>query len=266
MACDKEQLVQAYLDGELDPASAIEIERHLETCPTCPGVTESVRSLRQALRVEASYYRAPPSLRKTIGLALDRAERSEPVRSNLAGVIGRAKSFWLRPWFMGAAAGASATAAIAIILVVLLLPPTQDPLAEDVTAAHLRSLMANHLFDVPSSDQHTVKPWFDGHVDVSPPVADFVAQGFRLVGGRADYVDGRRTAVVVYRRNAHVINMFSWLDDGARLPPAESRNGFNLRFWRAGGLAFCAISDVAPGDLDTFVQLVKTGSPSNDRE
>jgi len=264
--CDKEVPVQAYLDGELDPASAIEVERHLETCPTCPEMAATVHKVRQALRSEASYYRAPPSLRHNIGVHLDRVDGHEPTRSRSPGVIERIKSFWLRPWFAGAATGASVTAAIAILLVVLLVRPGEDQLAQDVTAAHLRSLMADHLIDVQSSDKHTVKPWFDGHVDVSPPVADFVSQGFRLAGGRVDYVDGRRVAAVVYRHGAHIINMFSWLDDGSKLPPDGSRNGFHLRFWHAGGLAFCAISDVAPDELDTFVNLVKSGAPGGGRE
>jgi anti-sigma factor RsiW len=122
--------------------------------------------------------------------------------------------------------------------------------------AHLRSLMPAHLIDVESTDRHTVKPWFAGHVDVSPVVADFTEQGYKLIGGRADYVAHQRAAAVVYQHAAHVINVFSWSQDGKRLPADTSRNGYHFVFWRAGNLDYCAVSDTGWDELRTLERLL----------
>jgi anti-sigma factor RsiW len=132
-----------------------------------------------------------------------------------------------------------------------------NPLVNDLAEAHLRSLMGDHLIDVASSDHHTVKPWFAGHADVSPPAEDFKADGFTLVGGRADYVHGARAAVVVYRHGSHVINLFTWADRNTRLPGTQSRDGYRMVFWKQADLDLAAVSDVDPAELDRFVALVK---------
>ena len=126
-----------------------------------------------------------------------------------------------------------------------------------VIDGHVRSLQAAHLQDVVSSDQHTVKPWFAGHADVSPPAEDFKADGFALVGGRADYVHGARASVVVYRHGAHVINLFAWADRGQSLPSSGMRDGYRMVLWKQGDLDLAAVSDVDPGELEHFVALVK---------
>ena len=130
----------------------------------------------------------------------------------------------------------------------------------------MRSLMAGHLIDVPSSDRHTVKPWFDGRVDVAPPVGDFAAQGFALVGGRLDYLHGRNVAAVVYKHGKHVVNLFAWSDDGDKVPHSATRNGYHFLFWRAEGLVFCAVSDVSASDLQDLKKLVFAGAASQARE
>jgi len=127
----------------------------------------------------------------------------------------------------------------------------------EIVSAHLRSLQAGHLTDVISTDQHTVKPWFAGKLDVSPPVIDLTAQGFTLIGGRLDYVDARPIGAVVYKRRAHIINLFAWADHGQTLPASGLRDGYRMILWKQNDLDLAAVSDVDPAELDKFVALVK---------
>ena len=150
--------------------------------------------------------------------------------------------------------------AFAGALAFLLMLPSANPVVDDLTNAHLRSMMSDHLIDVVSSDRHTVKPWFAGHTDVSPPAVDFASDGYKLIGGRADYVDGHRAAVVVYRHGAHVINVFAWTHDDEKLPATASRNGYRFAFWRQGNLSFGAVSDTGPDELLALVDLVRKAS------
>ena len=166
-------------------------------------------------------------------------------------MILRGTQFW-----SGAASGAAAMALAAALAFVVILPSPSNPLVNDVMNAHLRSLMENHLIDVESTDQHTVKPWFAGHADVSPVVADFDEQGYKLIGGRADYLDHQRSAVVVYRHGAHVINVFSWAGKGS-LPDNATRSGYHLAFWREGDLDYCAVSDTGWDELLGLVRLLR---------
>ena len=141
-----------------------------------------------------------------------------------------------------------------------------NPLLDDLLAAHVRSLMPSHLVDVVSTDQHTVKPWFAGHTDVSPVVADFGQQGYRLIGGRADYLDHQRSAVVVYQHGAHVINVFSWSAGRGSLPGNATRSGYHLAFWKAGDLEYCAVSDTGWDELLGLVRLLRDLSSRDGRE
>lgn len=236
MDCEQSLKVAAYLDGELDTGEALAVERHLEDCAQCQALKAQHEELRDAFR-SVSYHRAPSPLRRRIErqFDVDHAPRM---------------GFWL-----GAGSGAGATALAAALAFFLLWPG--DALVNDLLEAHQRSLFGNHLIDVASSDRHTVKPWFAGHADVSPPAVNFAAQGYVLVGGRADYVDGMRVAVVVYRHGAHVINLFSWADHGANLPHARLRDGYRMLFWKEGDLDFAAVSDTGPEELDALAALVK---------
>lgn len=259
MACDESLRLQAYLDGETDATAALEIENHLESCADCAQLKRDIEFTRAALRGEAGYYRAAPPLRARLARALDGESgggRNWLVRTGL-----QARQFWA-----GAASGAFATAAAAALALALIAAPQANLLTTDIVDAHVRSLMENHLIDVVSSDRHTVKPWFAGHVDVSPPVADFPREGYSLVGGRADYLDGRRVAVVVYRHGAHIINVFAWANGDTSLPSMSTRNGYHMVFWKTGNLSFCAISDTAPDELLGLTRLLKALSTPDGRE
>lgn len=258
MQCAESLRVQAYFDGEVDAISAVDIERHIEHCADCRALLEDLELVRTALRKDSSVERAPPELRAKIALALDRdsaaeAPRPAPDPRMAPGPRNRrVRSFWA-----GAFGGVGATALAAGLAMFLLVPRLVNPLTDELVNAHVRSLMPNHLIDVVSTDRHTVKPWFAGHADVSPVVADFEQQGYRLVGGRVDYLDHQRSAVVVYQHGAHLINVFSWAANGRTLPGNATRSGYHLVFWKTGDLAYCAISDTALDELDALVRLLR---------
>jgi anti-sigma factor RsiW len=243
MACDETLKTQAYLDGELDAAQSLDVEAHLEHCTECQTLAADHADLKTAM-AGAQYHRAPASLRAKISDALDAETKVVPFKAPRKG------NFWL-----GAGSGAG-TMAIAASIAFLIFAPANTMVA-DLGDAHVRSLMGEHLIDVASSDHHTVKPWFAGHADVSPPAEDFKAEGFTLVGGRIDYVHGARAAVVVYRHGAHIINLFTWADHSVRLPGSGSRDGYRMIFWKQRDLELAAVSDVDPAELDHFVDLVK---------
>ena len=244
MGCDQNLRTQAYLDGELDAAQSLQAEAHLDSCAECQALAADHAGLK-AVMAGAGYHRASPELRARIGQALD-------AESKLVAMAAprRKDRFWL-----GLGSGAGGMAIAAALALFLLLPANE--VVSDLAEAHQRSLVANHLIDVASSDHHTVKPWFAGHADVSPPTEDFKADGFTLVGGRADYVHGARAAVVVYRHGAHVINLFAWSDRGQPLPSGGMRDGYRMILWKEGDLDLAAVSDVDPVELDRFVALVK---------
>ncbi len=247
MACEESLKTQAYLDGELDAAQALEIEAHLEHCVECQALAIDLADLKAAM-AGATYHRAPVELRAKIAGALNAEIKIVPMAVRRKS--GLKSGFWL-----GAGSGAGGMA-IAASLAFLLLAPANTMVTE-LGDAHVRSLMGEHLIDVASSDHHTVKPWFAGHADISPPAEDFKADGFTLVGGRIDYVHGARAAVVVYRHGAHIINLFTWADRNVRLPDTGSRDGYRMIFWKQRDLELAAVSDVNSIELDKFVALVK---------
>ena len=166
--------------------------------------------------------------------------------------LRRVRSFWT-----GALGGVGGTAIAATLALFVLVPRLNSPLPDELVNAHVRSLMPAHLIDVVSTDKHTVKPWFAGHADVSPVVADFEPQGYKLIGGRVDYLEHQRSAVVVYQHGAHVINVFSWAAHGGALPDNMTRSGYHMAFWKAGDLEYCAVSDTAWDELLGLVRLLK---------
>jgi len=252
MACAESLRVQAYFDGELDALAALELERHLEGCGACRALLKDLEGLRLALRRDLSPA-VTPALRARIARSLDReAEVEAPGAPRPQRTRTLARTFWL-----GAFSGLTAGAAAAAVLWALVAPLLGSALPESLVAAHVRSLMPAHLIDVESTDQHTVKPWFAGHADVSPVVADFAPQGYRLLGGRADYLEHQRAAVVVYQHGAHVINVFSWAQRGGGLSRHMTRNGYRMIFWNNGDLQYCAVSDTGWDELGRLVQLLQ---------
>ncbi len=249
------QLLHAYVDGELDLVHQMEIEAHLKSCPVCAAVCEEHRALQSALRGGSLRYQVPTQLearvRATVGAARTRTPREMPRR-----VAPGSPLRWL---------AAAAAIALTVFLGWKVLPSGRsrdDQLARDVVAGHVRSLLASHLLDVPSTDQHTVKPWFAGKLDFSPPVGDFKERGFELVGGRLDYLDGRAVAALVYRRRQHTINLFVWPVPGGaeRSEVALSQQGYNLVHWTQAGMDFWAVSDLNAADLAQFAGLVRAGA------
>ena len=245
-------LMHAYVDDELDVANSVQVEQHLHECRDCARAYRNLMSLHEALGADALYRRAPRDLRKRLDGSLRQAGKS----SSAAPAFG---------WRWAAAA------VVLLALAVLALPFVRLPtvtsndsaVAEQVLSSHVRSLMVAHLTDVTSSDQHTVKPWFDGKLDFAPDVEDWAAQGFPLSGGRLDSVDGRPVAALVYQRRLHVINLFVWPDSAAdRAPQEQTRQGYHLVEWQQAGMTYWAVSDLSAEELLQFVALIRQGAPA----
>jgi anti-sigma factor RsiW len=254
MACpETTSRLEAHFDGELDALSAAEMERHIAGCNECRQALEDLEKLRRSLRRDLGSDQATPELKARIAAALDRAAAPAPRHSRVsARPVMRVPPFW-----RGAVAGMAGVVLAASAVFFFAAPLTVNPLLDDLVNAHVRSLMPAHLIDVESTDRHTVKPWFAGHADVSPAVFDFADEGYRLVGGRADYFDRQRAAVVIYQHGAHIINVFSWADDRNSLPRDGTRSGWRLKFWRTGNLNYCAVSDTGWEELMKLQSLIQ---------
>ena len=257
MQCAESLRVQAYFDGEVDALSAAEIERHVEHCGECRALLQDLEKVRAALREGVTYAAAPPALRTQILHSLDAedAAQASPAARTKQRPLPQSKVWRGRPFWTGAFSGIGG-AALAATLAFFVVMPAVNPLSNELVSAHVRSLMPSHLIDVVSTDRHTVKPWFAGHADVSPVVSDFESQGYRLVGGRADYIEHQRSAVVVYQHGAHVINVFTWAATG-RLPSNTTRSGYHLAFWQQGDIQYCAVSDTGWDELLGLVRLLR---------
>jgi anti-sigma factor (TIGR02949 family) len=261
--CAESLRVQAYFDREVDAVSAAEIERHVEHCSECRELLQDLEKVRSALRSGISYASAPPALRTQVLQALDRepdaAAGDETVRSatpRKSRPAWQLRGYGGRGFRIGAFSGIGG-AALAAAMAFFFVLPALSPLSNEIVSAHVRSLMPAHLIDVVSTDKHTVKPWFAGHADVSPAVADFDSQGYRLIGGRADYIDHQRSAVVVYQHGAHIINVFTWAANGTRNLRNVTRSGYHLAFWQQGDIQYCAVSDTGWDELLVLVRLLR---------
>src|SRR5437773_310912 len=267
MNCEEAtKLLDGYLDGELDPITSQQIEQHLRDCRTCEQGYDAHVALTHAISRGAPYYKAPAELRQRVHSSLRDALGAKDMRNaatenQLLVTRPRAERRFVvseMPWNWLALAAAIILAAI---IVSNLLPRLQQPgsdqfLATQLIASHVRSLMANHLTDVPSSDQHTVKPWLDAKLDFAPPVVDLSSEGFPLVGGRLDYLDNRPVATLVYQRRKHFINLFVWpaASDSAKTTKAITHQGYQLLHWTDPDFNYWAISDVNANDLQTLKQ------------
>ena len=250
MTCDEaETLLHALIDGELDAGHAREVEDHIAGCPACAAELAAWREMSKAVAGADLRYTAPPALRRRIEAALPQTRA--PNRRAV-----------LRGFAMGSAV--SAIAASGLVAIVLR-SDDEARITSEIVSAHLRSLQAGHLTDVLSTDQHTVKPWFNGRLDVAPPVIDLTAQGFTLIGGRLDYVDARPVGAIVYRRRLHVINLFvaQTASTETRAARTETFQGFNIRRWSGGGLNYWAVSDLAADELAEFSEKFEAAMKSS---
>jgi anti-sigma factor (TIGR02949 family) len=247
-------LLQGMLDGELDAVNAVRCEEHLETCPACAEEYRKQQELRVAIR-RIPKTAAPEQLRLRIQRAI--ADEELPATRPQAAPVSTLRRRWrmtAAPTWWGAAFSVAALAASLVLFIVA--PGDQTILQRELIAGHIRSLQAGHLTDVTTSDQHTVKPWFNSKLDIAPPVVDLASQGFPLVGGRLDYLDNHVAAALVYRHQKHVINLFVWpatnAGDGQAEPQLSSFQGYNLCHWRRSGMNFWAVSDLNAAGLEQF--------------
>lgn len=271
MVCDDNaRLLHGYLDGELDLVRSLEIEEHLKICPDCAQELWNQQTLRKAFRSSSLYERAPAGLADRIrasiagGATADVAATAENLPAKKATIVSmtptavsskRAAWNWL----------AVAAAVLLMLTVTWRIVPglsergNSDLLTEEIVSSHIRSLQPDHLFDVKSTDQHTVKPWFNGKLDFSPPVRDLAEDGYPLVGGRLDYMDHRAVAALVYQRRQHLINVFVWPDgkETEERLRTKSLQGYNMVAWEANGMYHCAVSDLNAGELEQFTELLR---------
>lgn len=256
MSCELTQSVlHGYIDGELDAARAADFERHLISCPQCTSALEAQETLRASIQQAGLYERAPAGFRRKLEEQYRAPTQIAPQVTPLAVLPRSRSSNW--QWL-----GVAAVFFLAAVLGWRQIPGLtgnrgQTELASAIVDAHLRSLQPGHLVDVTSTDQHTVKPWFDGKVDFAPPVRDLAGDGFPLQGGRLDVVEGHQAAVLVYGRRKHVINVFIWpTAQPDSKPQSGSRLGYNWVHWSKGGMEMCAVSDVNSPDLDVLRNLL----------
>jgi anti-sigma factor RsiW len=261
------ELMDGYLDGELDPITSQKIEQHLRDCHKCEQAYETHTVLAHAISRGAPYYKASIELRQRIQSSLRDAIGAKGARTaarenHMLGTPPREQRRPVLPaipWnWLGLAAAVILAAIIGFNVLPRLRQPTADQfLATQLIAGHVRSLMANHLTDVASSDQHTVKPWLDTKLDFAAPVVDFSGEGFPLIGGRLDYLDNHPVAALIYQRRKHFINLFVWpaTPDASKAQKAITRQGYNLLHWADADFNYWAVSDVSATDLETFKQL-----------
>jgi anti-sigma factor RsiW len=241
---DLQTLLHGYVDGELDLVRHLDIEHHLADCPDCARACKQLQVLQAALRGKSFHYTPPPGLRRRIESSLRDLDDSGPRRR-----------VW--PW-LALAASVALIAFTTWNLFHVWTTPEVDRLAHEVVSSHVRSLMIDHLYDVKSTDRHTVKPWFHGKIDFAPNVVDLAEEGFPLSGGRLDYVDNRPVAILVYHRRQHVINLLIWPSARADTeePHALSRQGYQLLHWSRDGMTYWVVSDLNAAELRTFADLV----------
>jgi anti-sigma factor RsiW len=245
-----ELMLHGVVDGELDAAHSLQIERHIASCRHCAEQLESLKAMKRRIAQNGVLWRTPDHVRAQVLEAISREATMQarpsadtPARLNILAFV--------KQWMF-----VPSLAALAASLFLVVAPMyDRASIGDEVIAGHVRSLLVDHLTDVATSDQHTVKPWFNGKIDFSPPVIDLAREGFPLQGGRVDYIGGRVVAALVYKRQSHVINVFVWPAAGGApttLRTAASRDGYNMENWSADGLNFWAVSDVSAQDISRF--------------
>jgi anti-sigma factor RsiW len=274
MNCEEAtKLMDGYLDGELDPITNQTIEQHLRECRNCDQAYKTHGSLIRAIGNATPFYKAPAELRERIQSSLREEIAERPMRNvarDAQPVFPRRRpgpraTLLGTPWnWLALAAAIIFAAIIALNFVPRLQRPGADQfLATQLIASHVRSLMASHLTDVASTDQHTVKPWLDAKLDFAPPVVDLSSAGFPLIGGRLDYLDNRPAAVLIYQRRKHFINLFVWPAEpnASKAAKTISRQGYQILHWADSDFNYWAVSDVSANDLQTLKQQFELQTP-----
>ena len=253
MSCQRAQeLIHGYLDGELDLARSLDVEQHMHECEICARTYRSQTTLRSSLKNDSLYYTAPEKLKKRIQSSLRKEARSKVSQP----------AFGWRWLTVGASLAFMLLIGVLVWRLVPIRPSGDELLAREVVSNHVRSSqMRGHLTDVLSSDQHTVKPWFDGKVDFAPLVKNFASQEFPLLGGRLEYLNNRTVAALIYQRRLHYINLFIWPAEqaGSSGEVTIQRQGYNLIHWTDSGMNYWAISDLNSVELREFARLVQQG-------
>jgi anti-sigma factor (TIGR02949 family) len=247
-------MLHGFIDGELDSVHAAQFEDHLATCPDCSAEMDEVRAVRKTIGQDGVRWPPPQALRSHVlsMLSFEQEVARSSLRTPNRLPAWRSTLSFIRQWSF-----VPSLAALAASVFLFASAPSQTVLLQDqILASHVRSMMADHLTDVLTSDQHTVKPWFNGRIDFSPPVSDLSNEGFPLIGGRVDYIGGRAVAALIYRRHGHIINLFIWPASPAS-QTSTVHDGYNMAQWSDGGLVFWAISDVSPGDLTEFQRVFR---------
>jgi anti-sigma factor RsiW len=242
---DAEPLLHARLDHELDVAGAMTVDQHLSECRTCAAQYAALRNLREEIAAARPAYALPPRLERKLA---SRFTSGETWFARL----------WSTPWQRGAAImGAAACIALLVLVLPAMRTGGNNAIAAEILDGHLRALQPGHLFDVQSSDQHTVKPWFQGKTDFSPPVPDLTNDGFVLVGGRLDIIHQQPAAAIVYKRRQHVVSLYVLPSPEADAAPAlQDLSGYHLLHWTHNKMSYWAVSDVASADLRDFGSLI----------
>ncbi len=249
MTCEEmTQVLHAWLDREINPAESLDFEKHLQSCPACRKDSEFFKSQQKVVAEQTPYHLAPEPLVREVRSALRKAARAEAPVSTLM-------RSWLVELDWSRLAGSAAAAGLIILFIVFLVkrPSDEELWVQAVVSAEVRALMPNHLTDVASADQHTVKPWFNGKLDYTPPVVDLANKGFPLVGGRLDFLREHRMACVVYRRGNHFLNLFVWPTSESNKPEKSvTRQGYHIVHWVQGGMDCWTVSDVKLADVQEF--------------
>jgi anti-sigma factor RsiW len=242
---DAEPLLHARLDGELDVAGSLAVDRHLSECRACAAQYAALDGLHREIASAEAGYPLPPALERRLA-------------AHFIGQTASPRSLWRRPW----SAAFLLAAAACLALLAFTLPRMHsaretDALAAEILDSHLRALETGHLVDVPSSDRHTVKPWFQGRTAFAPPVPDLANAGFLLIGGRLEVLRQQPAAAIVYQRRQHVISLYVSFSAGAdAAPDRQELRGYHLLHWSHGGMAYWAVSDIAVPELRDFATLV----------
>lgn len=242
------ETLDAYIDSELDVLTAAQFERHLAECTSCFAACQRYRRVHDAVKATIPSFAPPKGLEDKIRASLRQTERKQDRAIR-------------RQWFSHGRSWAVAVSVMALLVLSALIfqlmkrPPASELLAEQVVSSHIRSLMPNHLRDVISTDQHTVKPWFSGKLDFSPGVNDLSSEGFPLIGGRLDYLDNRPVAALVYKRRQHTINLFIWPSSSSDSNlQTNSIRGFNTIHWTQASMTYWAVSDLNAAELREFAR------------